>query len=158
MTSSRHFTIPEDVDLQPARRAGRRGGDVGRRRRGDRREAHERLGRGRATRHRELALLVRDLLESHRRDEHGHRHGRAEHGRLGRDRGDVDEDAGPQPVARERGAVPLQRPLVAGAADDVAPRLGRHDRFGQPLGIVESEELLHGGGAYRLVCAQFSSA
>ena len=152
------FPILEDVDLQPAWRVRGRCGDVGGRRGRDRRQAHQRLGCSRATRHRKLALLVRDLLERHRRHEDGHRDWRAEHGRLGRHRRDVDEDARPQPVARERVAIPLQRPLVPGSADDVAPRLGRDDRFGQALGVVEGEELLHGGGAYRLVSAQFSSA
>ena len=102
-----------------------------------------------AARHRDLALLVRDLLERHRRDERGHRDRRAEHGRLRRDRRHVDEHARPEPELRERLAVPAQRPLVAGAADDVAPGLGRDGLLGQPLGVVDGEKLLHGRGAYR---------
>ena len=40
-----------------------------------------------------------------------------------------------------------KRALVAGAADDVAPRLRCDRLLGLALGIVEREELLHGRGA-----------
>ena len=142
-----HAAVAEDVELEPPRRARRSGGDLCRGGRRDRGDAHERSGGTSATRHRDLPLLVRDLLERHRRDEHGQRHRRPEHRRLRRDGRDVDEDAVAQPEAGERLAVPAQRPLVAGSADDVAPRLGRDDRLREALGVVDREELLHGRGA-----------
>ncbi len=54
---------------------------------------------------------------------------------------------GRKPEARERLAVPAQRALVARAADDVAPRLGRDRVLGETFGVVDREKLLHGRGA-----------
>ncbi len=148
-------TIAEDVDLQPARPIGCRSGDVSGGRGRNRRKAHERPRSRGATRHGDLALLVRDLLERHRRNERGYRDRRPEHGRRGRHVRDVDEDARPQPESRERLAVPAQRALVASSADDVAPRFGSDDLLGESLGVVDGEELLHGRSAYRLIPRQF---
>ena len=39
----------------------------------------------------------------------------------------------------ERLAVPAKRPFVAGAADDVAPGLGRDGLLGHPLCVVDGE-------------------
>ena len=76
-----------------------------------------------------------------------------------RDRRDVDENARPEPETRERLAVPAKRPLVARAADDVAPGLGRDGLLGQPLGVVDREELLHGRGSLSPRCErQFTPA
>ena len=139
--------ILEDVDLEPTRRSRRRRRDLGGRRRRHGREAHERpSGRGTA-RGAELVLLVRDLLIGHRGDKHGHRDRRAEHDRLRRDVGDVDEHAITEPAPRERFAVPAHRPLVAGASGDIPPGVGWNDLRGEALGIVDREELLHERGA-----------
>ena len=42
-----------------------------------------------------------------------------------------------------------KRPLVTGAAGDVAPRVRRERGLRHALGVVERQELLHGRGAYR---------
>ncbi len=136
-----HLAVTEDVDLEPAARGGRGCGDLGRSGRRDRREAHHGLGRCRAASGPELVLLVRDLLERHRSDEHRHRHGRPEHGGLGADRRDVDEDARSEAATRERLPVPAKRPLVARSAMDVAPRIRRDDLLREPLGVVEGQKL-----------------
>ena len=71
---------------------------------------------------------------------------------------DVDENPRSQAEAGERLAIPVERALVAGAADDVAPRLGSDDRLGEPLRVVEGEQLVHSSRAYRLALREFSSA
>ena len=142
--------IAEDVDLEPARRSGRSRCDFLRGGGRDRRDAHERSCCARTARHGDLTFLVRDLLERHRRDECRHRHRRSQDGRLGRDFRHVHEHPGTEPEARERLAIPAQRPLVTRPAHDVAPRLGRDGLLGHALGVVDGEKLLHGRGAYRL--------
>jgi hypothetical protein len=91
--------IAEDVDLEPARRSGSGGGDLGRRRSRHRRDAHERARGSCAACHRELPFLVCDLLERHGRNERRHRHGRTEQCRFRGHGRHVDEDARPQPEA-----------------------------------------------------------
>ena len=137
----RDFPIAEHVDLQPARALGRGRRHVDRRRGRDRREAHQRARRGRPARHAELVVLVRDRLVRHRRDEGRHRDRRPENGRLGRDRGHVDENPRPEAVARERLPVPAQRPLFSSTSGDVAPGARVDGLLGQPLGVVQSQEL-----------------
>ena len=136
------FTVSEHVDLQPARGARCRSGDVARRGRCDGRQAHQRPGSRGALGHGELVVLVGDRLEGHGRDERGHRDRGSENRRLGRHRRDVDEHSGAKAKVRERLSIPAQSPLVAGAAGDVAPGIGRHDLLGQPLRVVESEKLV----------------
>ena len=46
---------------------------------------------------------------------------------------------GRKPKTRERLAVPAKGPFVAGAADHVAPGLGRDGLLGHPLSVVDRE-------------------
>ena len=141
------LAIAEDVDLEPARRAGRRRGDLG----GVAVATVERhmsvpaaaAPRAIATSPSSCAICWNAIGATST----GIDTGRAEHGRLGRHRRDVDEHARPEP--KRENASRFQRSVRSSPAppDDVAPRLGRDGLLGQALGVVDGEKLLHGRGA-----------
>ena len=114
--------VAEDVELEPARRVGCGGGDLGRRRGRHRRHRHDRPERGGRARRRDLALGVRVPLVGHRRDDDRRRELVPEHRPLRGHVLDVAEEPWPKRPAAVRVHVLAQRPLVAGARREVPER------------------------------------
>ena len=75
--------VAEAVELEPARRAGRRRRDLGRGRGREGRQHHDRAGRRGRARHPGLAVGMGHALERDRRDQQRHRDFVAEHRRRG---------------------------------------------------------------------------
>ena len=136
---ARQAPVLEDVELEPAWRSGRGGGHVGRGRGRDRRQAHDRAGRGRRTGRRGLAVRMGHALEGHGRDEHRQRHLRPEHRCLRAHARDVAKDPRPQLPAAVRFDVPAQRALVVGATREVAPGARPEPFLGQALVVPDVE-------------------
>ena len=136
----RDALVAEDVQLEPARPADC--GHFGRRRRRERREAHDRPRVACRARRRHLSVGMRDALERDRRDEQRHRDLLPEHGRRRAARLDVDEHPRAEHPAAIRLDVVAQRQLVAGAAGVVAVRSGLQPLRGEPL-VVPDVERLH---------------
>ena len=143
-----HPGIAERIELEPTPAAGRRGGDLARPRRGQRRETHDGAERGGGARHRHLTLGVEQPLVGDRADENRRRHRTAQH--LRRGRGDLDPGQlpRPQPPARPSRHVLAQRHLVPGAAGEMATRPGPERALGLGLRVVDVDPALkHGGEA-----------
>ena len=67
---------------------------------------------------------------------------RSQHGRPRVEGADIDEHAGPQPDALERGAIGVKRHLISGAAAIVVPGGGFHPR-GRQRFVLEDVDRLH---------------
>jgi hypothetical protein len=139
----RDTAVAEHVELEPAWRARCRRGDLSRRGRGNRREAHDRPGRRGRTCGPQLSIRMSHPVKGRGRDEHRHRDLSAEHGRRRRRALHVDEDTRSQPVSAPGFDVLPQRPLVAGAAGEVPECAFLEDALGEPLVVGDGERLAH---------------
>ena len=99
------------------------------------RQAHHGAGRGGGPRHRDLAVGVEQPLEGDRRDQERHRYLGAEDGRRRAHLADIDQNARAQRAPGVRGDVVAQRPLVAGAAGEVAVDAGL-EPIGRPALVL----------------------
>ena len=135
--------VAKDVHLQEPRAARRSGGDIGRARRGEGREAEGRTDRRCGAGKTLLPIRMRHPLVRHRRDDDGRGDGVAEHGRLRRGRLDPAEHALAQAPFGERGHVLAQRPLDPGAAGEELGPVGIHSRERERFDIRERERRLH---------------
>jgi hypothetical protein len=85
---------------------------------------------------------MRQSLQSDRRHERGQRDVRPEHGRPGRHGPHFGAHARAQPPAREGGKIFAQRPLVLGAAGEVAEARRLERPLGEAL-VVDDAQRFH---------------